>query len=79
MNKLNIYLTIYIERLTFPMAKRPLSNKNKTPIVRKNTPKLERPIPISNIKILKGFTHLKINKRSLQIITLNICKNHLNE
>lgn len=34
-------------RLTLPIAKRPLSNNNSMPRVKKNTPKPDKPIPIS--------------------------------
>lgn len=45
--------------LTFPIARRPLSNSNKTPRNRKDIPKPTSPTPISEINILLLYIVLK--------------------
>lgn len=47
--------------LTFPIARRPLSNSNKTPRNRKDIPKPTSPTPISEINILLLYIVLKFD------------------
>ena len=58
--------------LTFPIAKSPLSNNRMTPSVRKASPKVTRPKPIS--EYLTKFTSVKIlNKlNSSSPLTLHV-------
>ena len=75
------------EELTFPIANKPLSNKNSIPSRRKKMPKPDRPIPISLKKreetkyLSKSIKNLPHGHSANFKLTLQIveCYNTLNQ
>ena len=68
---LSAWITVQV--LTFPIANSPLSNIRITPSVRKASPKVTRPNPISEIRDQK-FNSTPVYILSLFSLTLHVCQ-----